>query len=552
MTVWFPLSLNILQYQDSNNVAYSGAVLKPYAAGTTTPISFAVDSAGTTTVSSVALNASGFPEVGGNVVVLFMDRDFKMSLYPDQASADSNTGAIWTVDNLGKVSDETIATGGTELISNADRFGQKITVIDFGAKRDGVTDDTTAFENAASSGLPVFVPSGNYVISQDVTGDFYSDGVVNITGGIVNKIINRLEQSKVLMSNQPLFSGSARYLGLKDAFYTVVDSGLFTYKAFPFFFVSNNPNLHAIAHSSGAGHANSDEIIYSIIDRDTNKITQGVFFDLNTLVYSTGWLEDYLPNEGDYANFRSVYTVVRENGVLNTYTTSSINEQDDTYVIWGQPFQYNGDWYTGAYRTVGGYPRSAMVKSTDNMKTWTFFALVASVSSREYSEVAFLNTVNQNFLAIVREDLISTRDMAATTSTDGGVTWADVGTILPVIPNVKGTQPFLMKLSNGNIMLLVGKRTTSSGVDSGGALLNNEDITGVAYHISTDNGVTWSDAVQLAPSWSTDCGNPAAKELPNGNVAVAFYTALGATNGNVGVEPSVIYLEFDPVNTKFS
>jgi hypothetical protein len=34
------------------------------------------------------------------VVVLFIDQDFKIVLYPTQAAADSNTGAIWTVDNV--------------------------------------------------------------------------------------------------------------------------------------------------------------------------------------------------------------------------------------------------------------------------------------------------------------------------------------------------------------------------------------------------------------------------------------------------------------------
>lgn len=369
---------------------------------------------------------------------------------------------------------------------------------------------------------------------------------------ITKSNIRMLEGIKIATKQAPLFSHAPRYAGLKDAWYTTVDTELFTYNAFPFFFVGSN-SLHAIGWSSGAGHANSDEVRYAIIDKETYEMQQGVFFDDATQVIDQdlSWLEIYLPNDGDYVNFRSVYTVIREAGALTLYVNSSIDVSGDTYALWGTPYEYNGDWYTGSYRTVGGYFRTALLKSTDNMKTWGFVSLVAGDSSRKYNEAAFLNTSGTNLISVVREDLTDARDLCLVNSADGGVTWSPaINTVLTPIPDVKGTQPFLMKLSNGNVMLIAGKRTGSSGIDAGGSLLNNVDVTGVMYWTSADDGATWSDGVQLAPSWSTDCGNPTAMQLPNGNVAVAFYTAQGATNETVGVEPSIIYLEFDPVNTK--
>lgn len=97
---WFPISHSVLQYDNSSGALYSGAVLKPYSAGTSTPINFAIDSVGASTVGSIVLNASGNPAVSGNVVIPYVEEKYKLVLYPTQAAADANTGAIWTIDNI--------------------------------------------------------------------------------------------------------------------------------------------------------------------------------------------------------------------------------------------------------------------------------------------------------------------------------------------------------------------------------------------------------------------------------------------------------------------
>lgn len=97
---WYPIELAVIQYEDAGGNPYSGAVLKAYEAGTTTPAVLATDATGGTTVGSVALNASGNPVVSGNVVIPHIDRSYKLVLYPSQAAADANSGATWTIDNL--------------------------------------------------------------------------------------------------------------------------------------------------------------------------------------------------------------------------------------------------------------------------------------------------------------------------------------------------------------------------------------------------------------------------------------------------------------------
>lgn len=60
----------------------------------------------------------------------------------------------------------------------AQRFGDVISVKDFGAKGDGVTDDTEAFETAGATGKRVFVPQGAYHVTKAIEGNFFSDGEV--------------------------------------------------------------------------------------------------------------------------------------------------------------------------------------------------------------------------------------------------------------------------------------------------------------------------------------------------------------------------------------
>lgn len=67
---------------------------------------------------------------------------------------------------LGKLTNIT-ATGSTTARSLANRFADVVNVKDFGAKGDGVTDDTAAIQATmmASAGKTVYFPSGTYIVS---------------------------------------------------------------------------------------------------------------------------------------------------------------------------------------------------------------------------------------------------------------------------------------------------------------------------------------------------------------------------------------------------
>lgn len=106
---WYPIGFYPPQFEDTSGDPYSGAVLKAYAAETTTVIPMATGIDGVTTASSFPLNAAGYPISGGMVIIPHVQVNFKLALYPDQASADANSGAVWTYDDIQIAADENTA-----------------------------------------------------------------------------------------------------------------------------------------------------------------------------------------------------------------------------------------------------------------------------------------------------------------------------------------------------------------------------------------------------------------------------------------------------------
>lgn len=72
------------------------------------------------------------------------------------------------------------------------KLRETVSVKDFGAVGDGVTDDTAAFLAAWTYSNPqaVYVPASSYAITGTVTGKFYSFGATTVIGGTVTTINN--------------------------------------------------------------------------------------------------------------------------------------------------------------------------------------------------------------------------------------------------------------------------------------------------------------------------------------------------------------------------
>lgn len=145
---WYPISLTVPQYENGSGVPYSGAVIKAYAAGTTTPIVLASNATGLVTAAHVELNANGNPTISGNVIIPFVEQAYKLVLYPSVAAANANSGGIWTVDNLQTLGDMISDIVGVQQFTTGDvKFTMK-TAADAG----WVMCNDGTIGNAASGG----------------------------------------------------------------------------------------------------------------------------------------------------------------------------------------------------------------------------------------------------------------------------------------------------------------------------------------------------------------------------------------------------------------
>lgn len=180
-----------VRFFDLNGNPLSGGKLFTYDAGTSTPKATYTDSsAGTPNTNPVILDAAGEANV-------WVDGSYKFIL------KNSLDVTQWTVDNivdssvalkndLANTSNPALGdaligvkqpvasgVGRTQHSKNSDM----ISVKDFGATGNGITDDTTAFAAANSANVgPVYVPPGTYNITSAVAGTFYSFGGATTVG----------------------------------------------------------------------------------------------------------------------------------------------------------------------------------------------------------------------------------------------------------------------------------------------------------------------------------------------------------------------------------
>ena len=179
------------QFFDANGVMLSGGLVYSYVAGTSTPQATYTTSAGNVPhANPIVLDASGRVPSGGEVWATDL-AGYKFVL---KTAAGVTIG---TYDNLTTgVSASTLMydQGGVGAVSRTvtSKLQEWISVEDFGAVADGVTDSTAAFNAAllAAGGQYVFVTSGAYYISGLVTGAFFSVGSVTINNGTVVTITN--------------------------------------------------------------------------------------------------------------------------------------------------------------------------------------------------------------------------------------------------------------------------------------------------------------------------------------------------------------------------
>jgi microcystin-dependent protein len=191
---WYPIALTPPQYSNTSGAPYSGAVLKAYAAGTSTVLAMATSYEGTTTASSFTLNASGYPSSGGSVIIPHIQENYDLALYPTQAAADANSGAVWTTyDNQvedvveAPLYDTFDGNGTTKTFTLSEDMGSDETLVMVFADRqlqDYVTNGTFATDSGWTKGSGWTIAGGVAVATGAISTDLTQNAAYNIIAGM--------------------------------------------------------------------------------------------------------------------------------------------------------------------------------------------------------------------------------------------------------------------------------------------------------------------------------------------------------------------------------
>lgn len=132
------------------------------------------------------------------------------------------------------------ATGSTAARGIADRFADIVNVKDFGAKGDGVTDDSAAFQAAGATGKTVVVPAGSYRVDSQADGHFFSLGDVTLSSRFVQVVNKRMAGSyapidivggpshaKIILRSDQRGSGSYSRAAVQSAAFDPVGNQIF-------------------------------------------------------------------------------------------------------------------------------------------------------------------------------------------------------------------------------------------------------------------------------------------------------------------------------------
>jgi hypothetical protein len=143
------------------------------------PISVYWDAALTIAAAQPIRTLNGYPSRSGTPARLYVNSDYSIRVQDSKGSLVYSAPQATERISSDLVTYQPPFTGGVATTVQ-DKLAQTVSVKDFGAVGDGVTDDTTAIQNAInvclSSGASLYIPTGNYLYTDT---DFYVDIVAS-------------------------------------------------------------------------------------------------------------------------------------------------------------------------------------------------------------------------------------------------------------------------------------------------------------------------------------------------------------------------------------
>lgn len=237
-----PLGGAASQFLDNNGVILSGGKIYTYAAGTTTPQASYTSLSGVTAhANPIILDSAG--RVPGGEIWLIDNLTYKFTV-------ETATGSLLgTYDNVPGINDINLNATAVEydppfagaLTSGytvAEKLEQYVSVKDFGAVGDGVTNDSAAIQAAINAFIPasgtapitgrtVFFPAGTYLINSSVST--YS--AINLVGEGAASILKAGPSCTGQIINLAGIGGTYRYAKIANLAFLSTVAGVWAIKS---------------------------------------------------------------------------------------------------------------------------------------------------------------------------------------------------------------------------------------------------------------------------------------------------------------------------------
>jgi hypothetical protein len=167
-----------------------------------------------------------------------------------------------------------------------DKLAQTVSVMDFGAVGDGVTDDTAAIQLALNSGASVInFPQGTYIIDGGLT--LTAPDTTLICTGATIKLKNNASLKRMLNITGANCTVDGGTWDGNKANGNNTGSGFDSYNVFMFADRCTVKNINSI-NTFGIGIKGFGNYLSALNNRIRNTESYGIFFDGNTLVSHTG------------------------------------------------------------------------------------------------------------------------------------------------------------------------------------------------------------------------------------------------------------------------